>query len=93
MAVLDPTRAPVLEPCGERHFIYAPAEEAARAIASALERQGWETAVHAGGDVWLVVASCLRVMTAPLAREVRTHLVALASQHGAEYDDWESATA
>lgn len=93
MAVLDPSRAPVLEPCGERHYIYAPAEAAARAIASALERQGWETAVRPGGDVWLVVASCLRVMTEPLARDVRTHLVALAAQHGAEYDGWEAATA
>lgn len=93
MAVLDPSRARVLQPGGERHMIYAPAAEAAHAIASALERQGWEIAVHPGIDVWLVVASCLRVMTEPLAREARAHLVALAAQHGAEYDGWEAATA
>jgi len=75
---------------GTRHFIYAPAREEAEAICRILEREGWETSIDAGDDVALVTASCLRVLTGPLARETRAHLTALASQHGGSYDGWDA---
>jgi len=71
---------------GKRHFLYLPDPNGAEAVASALERQGWETDVHDGDDVCLVVAAPLRVLAEPLASEARAHLVALASAHGGSYD-------
>jgi hypothetical protein len=89
MAVRNPAQAGV----GARHFIYAPGEDAAASIASTLEREGWEILVKAGEDVWLVVAWCHRVLTGMLLTEARTHLHSIASQHGGEYDGWETETA
>jgi hypothetical protein len=75
---------------GVRHFIYLPTGEAARNVAQVLEREGWDTAVHAAEDVWLVVAGCLRVLTEPLVRETRARLASLAAAHGGSYDGWEA---
>ena len=75
---------------GVRHFIYLPTSEAAEAVARVLEREGWDTAVHAAEDVWLVVAGCLRVLTGPLVRETRQRLASLAAAHGGAYDGWEA---
>jgi thioesterase domain-containing protein len=75
---------------GTRHFIYAPAREHAEAIACVLEREGWETSIQEAEGVALVTASCLRVLTEPLARETRAHLTALAEQHRGQYDGWEA---
>jgi hypothetical protein len=75
---------------GVRHFIYLPTNEAADAVARVLEREGWDTAVHAAEDVWLVVAGCLRVLTGPLVRETRHRLASLAAAHGGAYDGWEA---
>jgi Regulator of ribonuclease activity B len=75
---------------GTRHFIYLPTSEDAEAVARTLEREGWDTAVHAAEDVWLVVAGCLRVLTAPLVRETRARLASLAAAHGGAYDGWEA---
>ena len=76
---------------GVRHFVYLPTSEAAHDVAQVLEREGWDTAVHAGEDVWLVAAGCLRVLTEPLARETRERLASLAAAHGGSYDGWEPA--
>lgn len=75
---------------GVRHFIYLPTSEAADKVARVLEREGWDTAVQAAEDVWLVVAGCLRVLTGPLVRETRERLASLAAAHGGSYDGWEA---
>jgi len=75
---------------GGRHFIYLPTREGAHNVAQVLEREGWDTAVRAGEDVWLVVAGCLRVLTEPLVRETRSRLASLAAAHGGSYDGWEA---
>ena len=75
---------------GVRHFIYLPTGEAAHNVAQVLEREGWDTAVHAGEDVWLVAAGCLRVLTEPLVRETRARLASLAAAYGGSYDGWEA---
>lgn len=77
-------------PRGVRHFIYLPAEDGAAAVASVLEREGWETTVHEDDDVWLVVAACLRVLTDEMVRETRMRLEALAAMHEGQYDGWEA---
>jgi hypothetical protein len=89
MAVRNPSRVEA----GGRHFIYAPDQDAAVSIAATLQREGWETVVHVGDEVWLVVAWCLRVLVAPLTAEVHAHLASIAAQHGAEYDGWEAESA
>jgi hypothetical protein len=81
--VRDPAR-------GVRHFIYLPTSEAADNVSQVLEREGWDIAVHAAEDVWLVVAGCLRVLTEPLVRETRARLASLATAHGGSYDGWEA---
>jgi hypothetical protein len=75
---------------GVRHFIYLPTSDDATAVAQVLEREGWDTAVHADDDVWLVVAGCLRVLNEPLVRETRARLASLAAAHGGAYDGWEA---
>jgi hypothetical protein len=75
---------------GTRHFIYLPTSDDADAVARTLEREGWDTAVQEAEDVWLVVAGCLRVLTAPLVRETRARLASLAAAHGGAYDGWEA---
>ncbi|MHB8470769.1 MAG: ribonuclease E inhibitor RraB [Gaiellaceae bacterium] len=81
------------QPRGVRHFIYVPAQDSADSIAAVLQREGWETSISQADELWLVAAACLRVLTQPLVREVRTHLESLAVQHGGEYDGWEAETA
>ena len=81
------------KPRGTRHFIYLPTNEDADAVASTLEREGWDTVVREAEDVWLVVAACLRVLTEPLVRETRAHLASLAAAHGGAYDGWEAERA
>src|SRR4051794_28023828 len=78
------------QPRGVRHFIYLYAEEDAAAVASTLEREGWETTVEPDQNVWLVVAACLRVLSEQMVRETRTRLEALAALHGGQYDGWEA---
>jgi hypothetical protein len=75
---------------GIRHFIYLPAETGAAAVASVLEREGWETSVQEGENVWLVVAACLRVLTEQMVRDTRARLEALAATHDGQYDGWEA---
>ena len=75
---------------GARHFIYLPTSDGAIAVASTLEREGWDTWVQASDDVWLVVAGCLRVLNEPLVRETRKRLASLATTHGGTYDGWEA---
>ena len=69
-----------------RHVLYLPDRGCADSVAATLERQGWETDVHDGDDVCLVVAVPLRVLAEPLASEARAHLEALATHHGGSYD-------
>jgi len=71
---------------GARHFLYLPDRSGADAVASTLQRLGWETDVYDDADVCLVVAAPLRVLTGQLAREARAHLEALAAAHGGSYD-------
>ncbi|SRR5712691_11234656 len=78
------------QPRGVRHFIYLPGEAGAEAVASVLEREGWETTVHQDDNVWLVVAACLRVLTEQMVRETRQRLEALAAMHDGQYDGWEA---
>ena len=78
------------QPRGTRHFIYLPTSDDAVAVASALEREGWDTLVQAAEDVWLVVAGCLRVLNEPLVRQTRARLASLAAAHGGSYDGWEA---
>ena len=78
------------QPRGIRHFIYLPTSDDAVAVASALEREGWDTLVQAAEDVWLVVAGCLRVLNEPLVRQTRARLALLAAAHGGSYDGWEA---
>jgi hypothetical protein len=78
------------EPRGVRHFIYVPAAAEAAAVASILEREGWETTVHEAENVWLVVAACLRVLTEQMVHETRAKLEALAALHDGQYDGWEA---
>lgn len=78
------------EPRGIRHFIYLPTSDGAMAVASTLEREGWDTLVQATEGVWLVVAGCLRVLSEPLVRQTRARLAALAAAHGGSYDGWEA---
>jgi regulator of ribonuclease activity B len=80
------------EPRGVRHFIYLPAEDRAAAVASVLEREGWETSVQKDDNVWLVVAACLRVLSEQMVRETRDRLEALAAMHEGQYDGWEAET-
>jgi hypothetical protein len=87
----DPRGADTRRTRGARHFIYLPTSEAAHNVAQVLEREGWDTAVHAAEDVWLVAAGCLRVLNEPLARETRERLASLAAAHGGSYDGWEPA--
>jgi hypothetical protein len=75
---------------GVRHFIYLPAAAGAHSVASTLEREGWETTVQEGENVWLVVAACLRVLTGQMVRETRTRLESLAAMHDGQYDGWET---
>lgn len=81
----DPRRAR-----GIRHFIYLPTSGDAEAVASTLEREGWDTAIQAAEDVWLVVAGCLRVLDEHLVRQTRARLASLAMAHGGAYDGWEA---
>jgi hypothetical protein len=78
------------EPRGVRHFIYVPAESGAEAVASTLEREGWEITVQEADNVWLVVAACLRVLSEQMVRETRARLEALAAMHDGQYDGWET---
>jgi hypothetical protein len=78
------------QPRGVRHFIYLPAEDRATAVASVLEREGWETSVQADENVWLVVAACLRVLSHDMVRETRARLETLAAMHDGQYDGWEA---
>ncbi|MCW2976304.1 MAG: hypothetical protein JWM06_1585 [Actinomycetia bacterium] len=78
---------------GIRHFIYLPTSDDAVAVAQVLEREGWDTAVEEGADVWLVVAGCLRVLDEHLVRETRARLASLAAAHGGAYDGWEAERA
>ena len=78
------------QPRGTRHFIYLPTSDDAVAVASTLEREGWDTLVQAAEDVWLVVAGCLRVLNEPLVRQTRARLALLAAAHGGSYDGWEA---
>ena len=78
------------QPRGTRHFIYLPTSDDAVAVASALEREGWDTLVQAAEDVWLVVAGCLRVLNEALVRQTRARLASLAAAHGGSYDGWEA---
>jgi hypothetical protein len=78
------------QPRGVRHFIYVPAQAEAQAVASTLEREGWETTVQEGENVWLVVAACLRVLTEQMVRETRSRLESLAAMHDGQYDGWEA---
>ena len=87
--IRDPLDANERQTRGVRHFIYLPTSEAAHTVSQVLEREGWDTAVHAAEDVWLVVAGCLRVLTEPLVRETRKRLASLATAHGGSYDGWE----
>jgi hypothetical protein len=75
-----------------RHFIYLPAADDAEAVASVLEREGWETSVQQDDNVWLVVAACLRVLTDQMVKETRARLEALAAMHDGQYDGWEAET-
>jgi hypothetical protein len=75
---------------GSRHFIYLPTSDGATAVASVLEREGWDTTVHESEDVWLVVAGCLRVLDELLVRETRARLASLAAAHSGVYDGWEA---
>jgi hypothetical protein len=77
-------------PRGVRHYIYLPAADHAAAVASVLEREGWETSVQEDGNVWLVVAACLRVLSEQMVRETRDRLEALAALHDGQYDGWEA---
>ena len=78
------------KPRGVRHFMYLPAEDGAEAVANVLEREGWETTVRADGNVWLVVAACLRVLSEQMVRETRERLETLAALHDGQYDGWEA---
>jgi hypothetical protein len=75
---------------GIRHCIYLPTSEDAAAVASTLEREGWDTSIQEAEDVWLVVAGCLRVLDEHLVRETRARLASLAMAHGGAYDGWEA---
>jgi hypothetical protein len=78
------------KPRGVRHYIYLPAADGAAAVASVLEREGWETTVHEDDHVWLVVAACLRVLSDQMVKETRTRLETLAALHDGQYDGWEA---
>jgi Regulator of ribonuclease activity B len=78
------------QPRGVRHFIYLAGAADAAAVASTLEREGWETSVHEGDNVWLVVAACLRVLTQQMVQETRCRLESLAALHDGHYDGWEA---
>ena len=78
------------KPRGVRHFIYVADEADAAAVASTLEREGWETSVHEADNDWLVVAACLRVLTQQMVQETRTRLESLAAMHDGQYDGWEA---
>jgi regulator of ribonuclease activity B len=85
----DRSRAEVL-PRGVRHFLYLPAAAGAEAVASVLEREGWETTVQEDDNVWLVIAACLRVLNAGMVRETRSRLEALALSYGGQYQGWDA---
>jgi|SRR4051794_36181783 Regulator of ribonuclease activity B len=77
-------------PHGVRHVLSLPAASGAEAVAGVLEREGWETTVHEDGNVWLVVAACLRVPNGQMARDNRARLEELARSHDGAYDRWET---
>jgi hypothetical protein len=80
-------------PRSARHFIYLQGEASAAAVASTLEREGWQTWVHASDDAWLVAASCLRVLSEQMAEDACRRLETLAAAHDGQYDGWETAEA
>ena len=77
-------------PRGVRHFLYLPAAAGAEAVAGVLEREGWETRVREDGNVWLVVAACLRVLSKEMVHDTHARLEALALAHNGQYDGWET---
>lgn len=78
-----------MRPHRVRHFLYLPAQAAADTVAAQLELDGWRTSVASEDDVWLVVASCVRVLTDPRVRSTRAWLERLVGPHGGAYDGWE----
>jgi hypothetical protein len=75
------------------HYLYLPDRSGALAVATALDRDGWLTAVEACGEPsYLVVATMTRALTSAGVRETRKRLEALASAHGGVYDGWEAST-
>ena len=75
-----------------RHYFYVPAEPGAHAVARTLNaRDGWDAAVEAAPDAWLVVATTVTRLDGDLVRATRRGMEALADHHGGEYDGWEAA--
>lgn len=78
-----------------RHFMYAPSESAARAIAAAATRDGWAVprlAPAAGQNGWAVVAQQHDInITEDAITSARSYFTSLARVHRADYDGWEAA--
>jgi len=74
-----------------RHYVYLPEEPGARAVATSLTREGWETEVEELPGAWLVTGSTVVGLSDASIRDTRIRLEALAGDHGGEYDGWEAA--
>src|SRR3954452_16818148 len=75
------------------HYLYLPQQDGADDVADILQRDGWCTAIESCRDIsFLVIASRVAALSAPVVKETRRTLEALAADHGGIYDGWEART-
>jgi Regulator of ribonuclease activity B len=74
-----------------RYYVYVPAEPEARAVAHALNGDGWDADCEQLQDSWLVTGATFTGLTEEHVRATRLRLELLAADFGGEYDGWEAA--
>lgn len=69
-----------------RHFVYAPDPDIATTVATALQDAGYVATVEDTEDAeWLVLVT----LEAELIEPSKSDVMAIAREHGADYDGWE----
>ena len=71
--------------------MYVPAELGARAVAHALNGDGWDAECEEVQGTWLVTGSTVTGLNDALVRATRLRPELLAADYGGEYDGWEAA--
>lgn len=90
---LSKNGANLAKPTHTLFYIYAPSEEAASRIASAITDPQLQTEVRpaALGEAWLTLVQGQLVPELETLRRYRVQFEALAAAEGGEYDGWEAA--